>query len=120
MESTGTKQQTVAEGNMATTEVAYLGKELERRRERLLLAAEASGGDASIQALLNSVDAALGRMQAGTFGVCEECHGTIETDRLLCDPLVQFCLDHLSTEDQRALERDLGLAAQMQRALLPR
>ena len=44
----------------------------------------------------------------------------IEADRLLCNPLLRFCLDHLSQDEQRALERDLTLAAGIQRTLLPR
>jgi len=33
----------------------------------------------------------------GTFGLCETCHDTIEAERLLADPLVRFCLDHLTS-----------------------
>jgi len=33
---------------------------------------------------------------------------------------VQFCLDHLTSAEQRALESDLSLAARIQRALLPK
>jgi sigma-B regulation protein RsbU (phosphoserine phosphatase) len=59
-------------------------------------------------------------MQAGTFGICETCHDAIENDRLLVDPLCRNCLDHLSPAEQRALERDLDLAFQVQRGLLPK
>jgi len=105
---------------MATTEIAYLQGELEQRRERLIDAAGHNAANASLRELLGSVDAALARLKAGTFGICEQCHESIEADRLLCDPLVRFCLDHLSTEEQRALEKDLTLAAGIQRALLPK
>jgi len=105
---------------MATTQNAYFRTELELRRERLRDAASVNPGDTSLKNLLASVDAALGRLQAGTFGICEQCHDTIEADRLLCNPLLRFCLDHLSSEEQRALEKDLVLAAGIQRALLPR
>jgi sigma-B regulation protein RsbU (phosphoserine phosphatase) len=44
----------------------------------------------------------------------------VEADRLIANPLERFCLDHLSAEEQRALEDDLNLAAQTQRSLLPR
>jgi len=67
----------------------------------------------------DSVDTALSRIDQGTFGLCETCHDTIEAERLLADPLVQFCLDHLSDTEQRALESDLSLAARIQRRLLP-
>jgi phosphoserine phosphatase RsbU/P len=105
---------------MATTENAYFRTELELRRERLLAASRANANDGSLPQLLASVDAALSRLQTGTFGICEQCHDTIEAERLLCDPLLRFCLDHLSAAEQRALEKDLVLAAGIQKALLPR
>lgn len=105
---------------MATTENAYFRTELEVRRERLVAASQSNGSDAALRTLLASVDDALSRLDTGTFGICEECHESIEADRLLCNPLLRFCLDHLSTEEQRALEKDLVLAAGIQRALLPR
>jgi len=105
---------------MATTENAYIRTELEVRRERLLAASQSNSADSSLPQLLASVDAALSRLKTGTFGICEQCHESIEADRLLYDPLVRFCLDHLSAEEQRALEKDLVLAAGIQRTLLPR
>lgn len=105
---------------MPTTELTYLRNELKVRRERLLQATGVEAPDSSLRQLLVSVDAALSRLDKGTFGICEQCHETIEAERLLCDPLVRFCLDHLSQEEQRALENDLVLAANIQRALLPR
>jgi sigma-B regulation protein RsbU (phosphoserine phosphatase) len=106
-------------GIMTTTEGAYFRTELELRRERLLAAAQANAADGTLRNLLASVDAALSRLKQGTFGICEECRDTIEVDRLVCNPLIRFCLDHLSSEEQRALEKDLVLAAGIQKALLP-
>jgi phosphoserine phosphatase RsbU/P len=120
MESPGTKLQASSGEIMATTENAYFRTELEVRRQRLLTASKENAADGTLRQLLNSVDAALSRLQEGTFGICESCHDTIEADRLLCNPLLRFCLDHLSTEEQRALEKDLVLAAGIQKALLPR
>ena len=120
MDSPGTNQQPMGGATMATTELNYLRNELELRRERLLEASHARVDDPSIQQLLSNVDAALSRIQTGIFGICEECHESIEAERLICDPLVRFCLDHLSSEEQRALEKDLVLAAGIQRVLLPR
>jgi sigma-B regulation protein RsbU (phosphoserine phosphatase) len=104
---------------MDTTQ-AYFQVELERRRTSLQAATVANVSDHSLRQLLNNVDEALARLNSGTFGICETCHETIEADRLLCNPLLRFCLDHLSTEEQRALEHDLTLAARIQRGLLPR
>jgi sigma-B regulation protein RsbU (phosphoserine phosphatase) len=120
MDSPGTNQQISGGGNMAITELSYLRSELEVRRQRLLEASTTQSADASLRQLLASVDAALSRLDAGTFGICEHCHDSIEADRLLSDPLIRFCLDHLSQEEQRALENDLVMAARIQRTLLPR
>lgn len=104
---------------MAAAEQTYLRAELERRRDRLRSAASLSDADASLSSLLTEVDAALERMNMGVYGICETCHDPIEADRLLADPLLHFCLDHLTREEQRALESDLALAARIQQALLP-
>jgi len=104
---------------MASPQKAYLRTELERRYDRLESAIQAPSADPSLSNLLSEVDAALDRMDAGTYGLCEACHDTIEPDRLLANPLEQFCLDHLTTEERRALESDLLLAARIQQTLLP-
>lgn len=72
-----------------------------------------------IARLLHAVDEALAALSAGTYGLCRTCHDPIETERLLADPLTEFCLDHLTAAEQRALEADLELAARVQRGLLP-
>jgi sigma-B regulation protein RsbU (phosphoserine phosphatase) len=97
---------------------AALGKQLQTRRQRLVAVDPGLQSPRLLQ-LLREVDAALERMQAGTFGICESCHDAIESDRLLLDPLCRNCLDHLSISERRALEQDLDLAFQVQRGLLP-
>src|SRR6266481_4994821 len=119
MESSAAKQQPTAGDRMITAEQAYLRTELEKRRERLHAALHSPAPDPSLQQLLTAVDAALHRVDKGTFGLCEACHDSVEPERLLADPLVQFCLDHLTSVEQRALESDLSLAARIQRRLLP-
>jgi sigma-B regulation protein RsbU (phosphoserine phosphatase) len=120
MESSAAKQQPLAGGAMLTAERSYLRSELEHRRNRLHEALHAHAADASLSQLLAAVDTALSQFDQGTFGLCEECHESIEAERLLADPLVRFCLDHLTATEQRALESDLSLAARIQRALLPK
>lgn len=93
--------------------------ELLDRRGRLERVIGHAPGDGRLSQLLSEVDAALDRIEKGTFGLCETCHESIEQDRLVADPLIRFCLDHLSTTEQRALEQDLQLAAEIQRGLLP-
>jgi len=104
---------------MALMGESFLRTQLEERRKRLRTAVSEPAANAALTRLLHEVDSALERMDAGTYGICEECHDTIEADRLIADPLVCLCLDHLSVEQQRALENDLELAAQVQRTLLP-
>lgn len=89
------------------------------RRAKLELAS-VLGASPDISRLLDEVDAALARIDGGTFGACESCGEPIEADRLLADPLTRFCLDHLSPAEQRALQQDLELASRIQRELLPK
>jgi len=98
---------------------SFLRDQLVARRRRLESAAKSVGLQGGVAELLKEVDAALARMETGTYGLCEACHETVEKDRLLADPLVRLCLDHLSADQRRALEQDLELASQLQRGLLP-
>ena len=97
----------------------FLRDELIERQRRLQSALARGDGPAQLVLLLRDVDAALERIEGATFGSCETCHDPIEPERLIADPLVRFCLDHLTQPEQRALERDLELAALIQRGLLP-
>jgi phosphoserine phosphatase RsbU/P len=115
-----------AEGSaMAGVTDPYLREQLERRRTELtsvissMPAGEEAASKAPLVELLQEVDSAVQRMEAGTYGICDECHEAIEKERLIANPLTTLCLDHLSGEEQRALERDLELASQIQRGLLP-
>lgn len=104
---------------MATLEVDFLHSQLEERKRRLETAIALAPQKTGLAGLLREVDSALERMAKGSYGICEECHETIEQDRLLTDPLVCYCLDHLSESQRAALQRDLDLASQVQRNLLP-
>jgi sigma-B regulation protein RsbU (phosphoserine phosphatase) len=104
---------------MATLEVAFLHTQLEERKRRLEAAIALAPQKAGFVGLLREVDSALERMAKGSYGLCQECHETIEQDRLLADPLVRYCLDHLTDSQRAALQRDLDLASQVQRNLLP-
>ncbi len=99
---------------------AYLRGQLVERRQRLQAAVPLSPDKAPLVTLLREVDSALESMNRGTYGLCEVCHETIEKDRLLKDPLLKNCLDHLTPEERRALERDLDLAGRIQNGLLPK
>jgi sigma-B regulation protein RsbU (phosphoserine phosphatase) len=104
---------------MATLEVSFLHNQLEERKRRLQAAIAVAPQNGSLAGLLREVDSALDRMNNGSYGICEDCHDTIERDRLLTDPLVRYCLDHLTAPQRDALQRDLDLASEVQRKLLP-
>ena len=104
---------------MATMEVAFLQNQLEERKRRLETAIALAPQKAGLASLLREVDSALERMEKGSYGLCQECHESIEQDRLMADPLVCYCLDHLSGPQRAALQRDLELASELQRNLLP-
>jgi len=125
-ESNSTAVQRVAHSDervvtMPETTDTYIRQQLETRRTRLntAIASAPASQMARFEELLSEVDSALQRMDAGTYGICDVCNDTIERDRLIEDPLVRVCLDHLNAEQRRALEGDLELAAGVQRSLLP-
>jgi sigma-B regulation protein RsbU (phosphoserine phosphatase) len=104
---------------MAENIQAVMKEQLVQRKQKLedVLGRGADQGD--VRRLLSQVDAALQRIEEGSYGLCLTCHDPIEQDRLMADPLLEFCLDHLTPTQQRALEEDLALAVQVQRGLLP-
>ncbi len=99
---------------------AYLRGQLLERRQRLQAAVPLSPDSAPLVRLLDEVDSALESIDRGTYGLCNICHESIEKDRLLKDPLLKNCLDHLTPDERRALEQDLDLAGKIQGGLLPR
>jgi phosphoserine phosphatase RsbU/P len=105
---------------MATLEISFLQNQLEQRKQRLEAAINLAPQNSGLAGLLREVDAALERMDKGTYGLCETCHDPVERDRLMADPLVRYCLDHLTQPQLAALQRDLDLASAVQRNLLPK
>lgn len=99
---------------------AAVRDQLVERRERLEGAARSNGDWFEFAELIGQVDAALARLDDGTFGKCEVCDGEVEPERLLSDPLVRVCLGELSDKERQALETDLELAAAIQHGLLPK
>lgn len=69
--------------------------------------------------MVDRLDQALCRIDDATFGQCRLCEGEVEPERLALDFTADVCLDHYSDGQIRALERDLELAAQVQRHLFP-
>ena len=110
----------MGEKAMASNIENMYAQQLEERKQRLEAAASMASDPRQIQNLLRDVDRALEKVTAGTYGLCETCREPIEADRLAYDPLARYCIDHLSETEQRALERDIQLAKQLQTALLPK
>jgi sigma-B regulation protein RsbU (phosphoserine phosphatase) len=103
---------------MQVTDLQLLREQLLLRRQKLEPVVSRAQ-TANLLQLLEQVDKALERVEAGSFGICEVCHGTLEAQRVLADPLARVCLDCLPPAEARALERDLELAASIQAGLLP-
>lgn len=93
--------------------------QLAERRERLRLVLQEERRTPQLIALLKEVDAALERVESGTYGICEFCSDEVEDRYLRVEPLVRICLEHLSAEQKRSVERDLQLASQIQAKFLP-
>jgi phosphoserine phosphatase RsbU/P len=104
---------------MAPVEVNFLHSQLEKRKSRLQAALARTPSNAGLAGLLQEVDSALERMEKGSYGICDECHESIEAGRLLANPLIRYCLDHLTDAGRADLQRDLDLASDLQRKLLP-
>ncbi len=104
---------------MKQPDATFFRSELEERRSQLMTVHTLGNAGGEIGHLLREVDMALERIERGTFGLCEECHDPIETDRLLANPLLRMCLDHLTHVERRALEDDIKLASRIQGSLLP-
>lgn len=69
--------------------------------------------------VISEIDEALEQIEEGTFGQCKLCSGEVEPERMVLDFTTCICLDHYSERQKRDLERDLEMAAKVQRHLLP-
>jgi len=104
---------------MDAGDLGVFRSQLIERRGRIEAVRNSAGESPDLARLLGEVDAALERMERGTYGLCETCHDPVERDRLMADPLVTLCIDHLNAGQRRALEHDLELASAIQARLLP-
>jgi phosphoserine phosphatase RsbU/P len=68
---------------------------------------------------LHVIDESLEKIEEGTFGVCEICHESVDTELLTMDYTATVCLGHYSEEELRQLESELEMSQVVQRALLP-
>ncbi len=49
---------------------------------------------------LKKVSEALRKKEEGTFGICQECHGQIEHNRLLARPTASLCINCKEEEER--------------------
>jgi sigma-B regulation protein RsbU (phosphoserine phosphatase) len=99
--------------------ISSIKNQLIERKERLHQTIKFVESPDKLFSLLQQVDSALERIDKGSYGICDVCHDPIEEDRLLVDPLITLCIDHLNADQRRALEMDIELAMKIQRNLLP-
>ena len=104
---------------MTSLNIPSLKNHLNERRGRLQETIKYVPDPTKLYTLLQQVDSALERIDGGSYGLCDVCHDPIEPERLLMDPLLTVCLDHLNHQQKKALEQDLELAIKIQRNLLP-
>jgi len=104
---------------MTGLNIPSLKNHLNERRDRLQETIKYVPDPVKLFSLLQQVDSALERIDNGSYGICDVCHDPIEADRLIMDPLLTVCLDHLNHHQRKALEQDLELAIKSQRNLLP-
>lgn len=104
---------------MTGLNIPSLKNHLTERRERLQETIKYVPDPIKLYGLLQQVDSALERIDNGSYGICDVCNDPIEADRLITDPLITVCLDHLNHHQQKALELDLEFAIKIQRNLLP-
>ena len=105
---------------MDTNVSTALRGQLSDRRRRLEEAIASTGQLDDLVRLLQQVDAALTRMDSGSFGSCDVCGESIEERELLANPLMQYCLCRLDDKQLDSLQHDLDLARRIQGGLLPR
>jgi len=102
---------------------SHLRSGLLDRREKLAATIELVPNNRNLQQLLEEVDAALERLKAGRYGICEICDERIEGNQLQVDPLRRHCPSHLAPMERAGDSLELAEATRavmnIQRRLLP-
>ena len=58
--------------------------------------------------LISKIDEALGRIEDGSYGRCEECGGEIGVERLRARPVTTLCIACKSQQEAEERRRKLG------------
>jgi sigma-B regulation protein RsbU (phosphoserine phosphatase) len=104
---------------MTPAEQKHIQNHLLELRDKLNETITVSKSYTHLTDLKQEVEAALNKIENGTFGICELCKEEIEDEYLQTDPLVKICFSHLTEEQKRNIEKDLELAYRIQYNLLP-
>lgn len=89
---------------MKTSQRAQLRRALERRRQALVEEITAEAGRTALDAAdlademrdheeLQAIGAALRRMDDGSYGICTDCGGEVDLERLRAEPQAARCID---------------------------
>ena len=57
---------------------------------------------------MSKIDEALGRIEDGTYGICEECDGPIGVERLKARPVTTLCIECKSSQEADERRRHIG------------
>ena len=52
--------------------------------------------------LMQKIESALGKMETGAYGLCEDCDSQVEFNRLLVRPFARLCLDCQEDQENRS------------------
>jgi len=55
--------------------------------------------------LMEKIEEALSRIEAGTYGICDECGEDIAVKRLEARPVAKFCIDCKTKQEQQEKEQ---------------
>ena len=75
--------------------------------------------EGAVRHRLETIDQTIAKVESGTIGKCEVCHGEVEPGLLEVDYTACVCLEHFSDEERSHLQKELELAQSIQRMLLP-
>ena len=75
--------------------------------------------EADLQTHLEVIDVTLQQAESDAFGICQVCHGSVDSSLLEMDYTASVCLGCLSEEERSQLETELELSQTVQRALMP-
>jgi sigma-B regulation protein RsbU (phosphoserine phosphatase) len=73
----------------------------------------------AVHSHIKNIEGSIAEIESDTFGICEVCQESVETERLEIDYTCCVCIDHFSVEEIRDLENELELAQTIQKTLLP-